>query len=228
MLNRFVSKIKVSKSSILNRNFFMGMYFKKKNKEKRAEMEHEWNEKQKQLIQGTGNFEGSIYSQYRMMADIEGKFLKSPEKFENLGIKFPKLHKFQNLAETNKELNLNDGKKHIVLMASSGSAQKFNELWMEGIKKIEEESTSNSQNKYSIEQILLIEKNLFILKFLKNSMLNKLRESTPKEYHENYFWCMGDFTDEKKIINYKYESTNYIYFVDQFGRIKWTATGKPG
>eukprot|EP01080_Neovahlkampfia_damariscottae_P006444 gene6444-10451_t len=183
-------------------------------------MEAEWNEKQKKLVQGSGKFEGSIYAQYRMMTQIEGKFLKSPDSFNNLGSKFPKLYKFENLMDNKQEINFKGG-KNVVLVASSGSGQKFNDLWLQELKNFEQET------KFKIFHILLIEKNLLLLKYMKKSMINKIKESTPPEYHQNYYYGMGDFSEEKKKINFEYESTNYVYFVDQYGRINWSATGKP-
>jgi hypothetical protein len=73
----------------------------------------------------------------------------------------------------------------------------------------------------------LIDRNYSFLKFLKNYSIHQLKKINPPEDHEKFFVGFGNFELEKKDLKFEYISTNYVYFVDGFGRIIWRATGKP-
>jgi hypothetical protein len=136
----------------LKRNFFFNLYFYKKNKEKYAAMEKEWQEKHRKIIQGTGKFEGNIYSQYRMTEMLGGKFHYSPKEFEVVGKKFPKFPNIENLTKTSTSMIFKQNKSIVIVTASGKALVEFlltsikvllKNLQIFGFRKLKNTKTKN-------------------------------------------------------------------------------------
>jgi hypothetical protein len=203
----------------IKRDFIFNYWFYKKNKEKYDAIRKEWEEKNKKVVQGTGKFEGSIYSQYSMNEMLEGKFIKSPLNFEVVGKKFPKIGNIENLTQTSTSMFFKQ-QRSIVIIATSGTAQKFADSWVEAVKK-------HTDKKYKLFQMLMVDRNFWFFKMFKRYSINQLKKVYPPEDHENFFIGFGSYELEKKELKLEVSATCYVYFVDGFGRITWKATGKP-